>query len=112
MKALEARSLLKATLAPLGVPVKFRGEVLPTDAVHILVDIVFDQPIVTLTASADDSITLFQLGFWSRPPFSNASTSYDAAHPLLIAAGFLNVGPVNFTTQDNWNGIIADYEYT
>lgn len=111
MDALTARTLLKATLAPVAVPVKFRGEVLPTDTAHIVVDLIVDAPIYTLTLAPTQSITTLQVGYYARLPFSNAAAIYDAGHPLLLAAGFQNSGAVRFTQEDNWTGVIVDYQY-
>jgi len=112
MDALTARTSLKAALAPAGVPVKFRGEVLPLDTSHIVIDLIVDTPIYTLTLAPSQSITWFQVGFYARSPFSNAATIYDVGHPLLIAAGFHNVGSLRFVNEDNWTGIIVDYQYS
>lgn len=112
MDALTARTGLKAALAPTGVPVKFRGEVLPLDTSHIVIDLIVDTPLYTLSASAGQSLTWFQVGYYARAPFSNAATIYDAGHPLLIASGYYDVGPHRFVNEDNWTGIIVDYQYT
>lgn len=112
MDALTARTALKSALTPSGVAIKFRGEVLPLETAHAVIDLIVDTPIVTWSAAASQTITRFQVGYYAKSPFSNAAAIYDACHPLAVAAGFNHVGNSRFVNEDNWTGIIVEYQYS
>lgn len=108
IQALATRTQLKTTLAPLNIPVKFRGETLPLSGSHIVIDLITDTPLITLELEESGAFDVFQVNVWAELT-STAVTLANQAHNLLEQQQFYRRSS-RFTLETPWFGVSSDYD--
>ncbi len=105
----EARTRARAALTPLAAPILNRGEQIPDNGPHVILDMITETPVNTLERSPVGVYDLLQITAWSAlQSTSNALT--DTALSLLEPLGFYRVR-TTFLIEEKWHGTATDFEF-